>query len=304
MKQFARKLYARLPFKRQAYAFVRHKLGVTPPFFQHLHFTGPFELALSDGKRVTIHSDGNVLENELFWLGLGRGWEGKSLAIWERICVKQHGAILDIGANSGIYALIAAAVAPDAQVIGFEPLARIAEHFRRNVEINGFDIGIEQQAVSNADGTTIIFDATDVYNYSASLEGQGPDARAVTVPVCSIDAYAAAGSLGPVMAIKIDIERHEPSAIAGMVRTLAKDRPPVLIEILDDEIGAAVEGHIAGLDYLMFHVLEAEGLELADRLSPQGGHNWNHLLCTAADYERLRLADFLVGEAGVREPAV
>jgi hypothetical protein len=113
------------------------------------------------------------------------------------------------------------------------------------------------------------------------------------VPVCSIDKLLPGKGALPVTAIKIDVERHEAAAIAGMKRTLARDRPAILIEILDEMIGSAVAGHIAGLGYLMFQIAEGRGIIPADRLTPLAGHDWNHLLCSPEQFESLELADFL-----------
>lgn len=292
MKRLARKIYAAVPFKRQAYVFLRNRLGITPRIFQHLHFTGSFELSIDDQHKIMLYSAGNIVENELFWLGFDKGWEATSLQLWRRICAETQGSILDIGANSGVYALVAAAMAPGATIIAFEPIARVASELRRNIALNGFSIDVEEGAVSNRDGTTTIFDANDAHNYSASLEGQGPGASRTQVPVCSIDRFLSARRTDPVAAVKIDVERHEPAAIEGMRKTLRKDRPAVLIEILDDQIGAAVAEQVDGLDYRMFHIVEGKGIVPAERLRPLEGHDWNHLLCTPEQFERFKLAEF------------
>lgn len=293
MKRLARKIYADVPFKRQAYVFLRNRLGITPTIFQHLHFTGPFELPIDNEHKITLYSAGNIVENELFWLGFGNGWEATSLQLWQRICADSQGSILDIGANSGVYALVAAAMAPKATIIAFEPIARVASELRRNIALNGFSIGVEECAVSNRDGATTIFDATDAHNYSASLEGQGPGATQTQVPVCTIDSFLSARGADPVAAVKIDVERHEPAVMQGMRKALTKDRPAVLIEILDDQIGAAVAEQMDGLGYRMFHIAEGTGIVPAERLSPLEDHDWNHLLCTPEQFDQLRLAEFL-----------
>ena len=293
MRELLRATYTNIPFKRPICTFIRQRLGIVPPFFQHLHFTGPFELSIDDSHKITLYSAGNIVENELFWLGFGKGWEATSLQLWQRICADSQGSILDIGANSGVYALVAAAMAPEASIFAFEPIARVASELRRNIALNGFSIGVEECAVSNRDGTTTIFDATDAHNYSASLEGQGPGAIQTKVPVCSIDSFLAARGGDPVIAVKIDVERHEPAAVEGMRETLIKDRPAVLIEILDDGIGAAVAEQVGDLGYRMFHIAEGTGLVRAERLSPLEGHDWNHLLCTPEQFDQLGLAEFL-----------
>jgi FkbM family methyltransferase len=293
VKRLARAVYASLPLKRQVYTFIRHRLGIVPSFYQHLHFKGRFELGIDAEHKINLFSAGNIVENELFWRGFGGTWEAMSLRLWKRICERSSGAILDIGANSGIYALVAAKLAPSAQVIAFEPIARVANQLRHNVELNALSIRVEECAVSDRDGTVPIYDLPVAFNYSASIEGQGPAARRTEVPVCSIDKFLSSHDRPPVTAIKIDVERHEAAAVAGMKRTLTHDRPAILIEILDETIGEAVAEHVAGLGYLMFQIAEDQGIIPSDRLAPLGGHDWNHLLCTPDQFERLNLTDFL-----------
>ena len=294
IRRAVRSIYNAVPLKRPLFGFVRNRLGIVPPFFQHLHFRGPFALKIDGDHRITVFSEGHIVENELFWLGFGNGWEGTSLQLWHRICRGRRGLILDIGANNGVYALVAAKLAPDATVIAFEPMARVAQDLRRNVELNGLPIRIEQRAVSDRDGTVAIFDDGGDYNYSASIEGQGT--RRVDVEVCSVDRYLADQPDAKVAAIKIDVERHEPAAIAGMAKMLARDRPAILIEILDERIGEAVASQIADIGYRMFHIIEGKGIVPAAKLAPQEGHDWNCLLVTPDEFDRLRLADFLIDQ--------
>jgi hypothetical protein len=67
--------------------------------------------------------------------------------------------------------------------------------------------------------------------------------------------------------IKIDVERHEPQALDGMGSILGRDRPTLLIEILDAEIGRLVEGRIQGLGYLIYRVNETSGATREQTLS-------------------------------------
>ena len=49
---------------------------------------------------------GLELENELFWAGLEGGWEKTSMSLWIKL-VKASVVVLDIGANTGLNALVA-----------------------------------------------------------------------------------------------------------------------------------------------------------------------------------------------------
>ena len=70
-----------------------------------------------------MNADHFQIENEIYWYGLESGHECKSMAIWIEYCeIFQPKEILDIGANTGVYGLVAKAICPMANVSFFEPI--------------------------------------------------------------------------------------------------------------------------------------------------------------------------------------
>lgn len=295
LREASKQLYRFMPLKRPLFSLLRRVTSLPPQIYQHLHFEGPFTVAIDAEHEFRIQSYGTYVENEIFWRGYGGSWEASSLQVWAALCRGQTGLICDIGANTGMYALAAAALAPEAKVVAFEPVARMANRLRRNVDLNRGGIMVEQMAISDHSGRVPIFDIMADHNYSASLVGQGPDAASYDVDGCSLDDYVArtgAQTIGP---IKIDVERHEPAAIRGMLNLLTAHRPPVLIEILDADIGTEVGKLVDGLGYSMFHIAEKRGLVPTSQLAPLQGEDWNHLLCTSVDFGRAGLERFVAG---------
>ena len=88
----------------------------------------------------------------MFWQGFNSSsWELTSRKIWVEL-VKTQGVILDIGANSGIYSIIAKAINPLNRVIAFEPQPNIYEALLKNINANSFNIEAENYALSNQKG--------------------------------------------------------------------------------------------------------------------------------------------------------
>ena len=101
MKNFIKKLYQLIPFKKEFFLIL--KKIYTPSFYKYLPVKGNFNLYWSTTGYFSIFCDYNLfMENELFWLGFYGGWEKKSLEIWVKLC-KYANIIFDVGANSGIY---------------------------------------------------------------------------------------------------------------------------------------------------------------------------------------------------------
>lgn len=293
LKVMAKRAYSAIPFRRPAFELARAKVRLPERLYRHLHFKGPFTVSIDEHHRFRVISHGTFVENELFWAGFGKSWEAVSLRTWASLCRSRHGTILDIGANTGVYALAARSLAPDARVIAVEPVARVAARLRANVAMNGGTVEVVEKAISDHSGTTMLSDISSEHNYSASLEGQGPDAIAYPVEICSLDDLLGGDWPAAVGPIKIDIERHEPAAIRGMAETLRRYRPPILIEVLDAAIGRDIESGVDGLGYDYFHIDEGKGLIPATHLAPLRDQHWNHLLCTPADFERAGLAVLL-----------
>ena len=303
LRNLVRRAYAAVPFKRQLFEVFRRRIQLPQRLYQHLHFVGPFRTEIGPDQYFEMISDGSIVENDLFWGGFGSGsWEPISLSVWAALCRDRRGLIVDIGANTGVYALAAAALAPNAEIVAFEPISRIAKRLVDNVALNHFSITVQQMAVSARSGRLPIYDTMVDHNYSASLEGQGPGAASYEVDVVSLDDWLAGRTGKSVSAIKIDIERHEPAALWGMRNLLSAQRPPILIEILDEAIGAVIAQLIHGLSYRVYRIDEQRGLILTEQLVRLRQHDRNHLLCTAEEFERAGLCRYLTLGADHEKP--
>jgi hypothetical protein len=162
--------YDVFPFKKQAFLVMKYLWQPPQSLFQRLNFSGPFTVKFPEGQFKLQNYEGHdhAIENEVFWRGLTGGWEKGSLALWIELC-KPSTTIFDIGANTGIYSLLAKAVQPTSRVFAFEPILKIFGQLETNVRMNNYDIHECNVAVSNRDGMQKIFDTTGGHTYTASL---------------------------------------------------------------------------------------------------------------------------------------
>lgn len=160
-------------------------------------------------------------------------WEPHIMAILQRH-LKPGDTYVDIGANVGVMAFTAAAaVGPQGRVLAFEPHPDNIRHFLAGVNVNGFEhVTLHGFALSNAPSIFSLIGTSNGYLM--------PGGETVFQTVALVG--------DPILAdepridfIKIDIEGHEPQALAGLDRTLRKHRPMVLGEFnprcLRDHIG-------------------------------------------------------------------
>lgn len=140
---------------------------------------------------------------------------------------------LDIGAHVGWYTLHAAQlVGPSGRVDAFEALPANANALKANVERNGFQqVWVNACAVSDKSGEI------DLYAPPKGESGWGSAVasdkrRKLTVPALTIDEYMSSRLQDrPVRLAKLDIEGHEPYALKGMLETLRRNRPALLLEM-------------------------------------------------------------------------
>ncbi len=135
MKKFLKQVYRFLPFKKHFFLFMKQFGIPNHNIYQHLHFVDNIKVEASETKNFKIRHYGFQLENEIFWNGLFSGWEKVSISIWAELC-KSSSVIFDIGANTGVYALLAKTINPNSKVFAFEPAklnySFLKNHIRKN----------------------------------------------------------------------------------------------------------------------------------------------------------------------------
>lgn len=244
--------------------------------WKHLAFKGIVDFDVA-GRKVRMRHFGAQIENSLFWSGYGHGWEGTSLLVWERLAAESR-VIFDVGANSGLYAIAAAAANPHASIHAFEPMPKIAKLLQDNADLNRFDIKVHASAASDCAGTAQIKAMMADHEYSASFEHmdwmEQTETIAVEVPVVRlVDVISASGDQPEL--VKLDVERHEPQALRGLWDKSNEDLKPLfLIEVLDQDTASAVWSLVSPKGYRAMVIREGVSVcEEPFRATPEA-MNW------------------------------
>jgi FkbM family methyltransferase len=168
MKFFLKTVYSLIPFKKQIFSILRTVWVPRQSLYKHLHFKGRFRVQVEPGKSFQLIHYGFEIENEIFWRGIDNGWEKISMGLWRQLCNESQ-VIFDIGANTGIYSLVAKTVNPEARVFAFEPVERVFDKMVKNYELNKYIITCYQKAVSNYSGKAKIYDTTEEHVLSVTV---------------------------------------------------------------------------------------------------------------------------------------
>jgi FkbM family methyltransferase len=142
--------------------------------------------------------------------------------------------VLDIGANIGYYSLMAAKrTGKTGKVYAFEPVNNTFRLLVENIRINGFtNISAHKIAFSDTSGKTEIFTA-DSKNTGMSSFSEHVHFSGIKESVDMIEGDAFIASLNPLKIdlVKIDVEGAELKVLKGMIQSIIKFRPLILMEI-------------------------------------------------------------------------
>lgn len=250
---------------------------------KHLHRTGTVRCRLPNGRTLITRSNADDwVSNQIFWRDW-HGYEPEVSSLFFQLATQSQ-LTLDVGAHVGFYSLLAAHANPIGRVFAFEPFAITFERLQRNVRLNRL-LSIEciAAAVGESSGVADFFYTTDGIPCSSSLSlefmSKGAEPRAVPVPVVAIDDFVAERALPRVDLVKLDIESGEAAALRGMMRTLKRDRPHLICEVLTgtgrehdlDEI-------VTELGYARYHLTD-RGPKRTERITPDPV--WSNYLLTA-----------------------
>ncbi|MBE3001817.1 FkbM family methyltransferase [Nocardiopsis sp. HNM0947] len=208
---------ARLPGRR------RFELDLPRRDDEHAPAPGPASLSLNTPGGLWVPQK---LEQD----GLA-GFEPETLACF--LATLDHagpGAVLDAGANVGVYSLLAAAHSTRA-VRAFEPTPRIAETARHVAAANGLRIEVAEMALGDHTGhaSFTLSSTSDASNSLAS--GFRPEAGRIDVRVDTLSRWCERTRTVPAV-VKIDTETTEPDVIAGGLEALREFRPWIFCEVL------------------------------------------------------------------------
>jgi FkbM family methyltransferase len=276
-KKAIKSLYSVLPFKRPIYEALKKIYRPAPRIYQHLHFKDVFRVPVTDSEMFKILHYGFEIENELFWAGIKDGWEKVSTGLWIELC-RESEVIIDIGANTGVYSLIAKTVNPTATVYAFEPVERVFEKLQRNCQLNNYEIVCFKKAVSNYNGKAKIYDTDGDHIYSVTvnknLNSSATAVKEFEIETITLKDFIENQELTKIDLMKIDVETHEPEVLEGMHEYLAKFNPVMLIEILNEEVATKVNKLLAGLEYLYFNIDENNGIRQVKEVTKSDYYNF------------------------------
>ncbi len=244
-----------------------------------IHVDGALEIETCGAGRMVLPDDINqltayILLEQEDWFEEETGFLRKFLSPGMRV--------LDVGANFGVYTLLAArCVGEEGRVFSIEPASTTARWLRANVALSGFEtVEILQLALSDQGGELKL--SVQVGAEFNRLMGDTTQfERSELVKVWRLDDCAHKYGIKSVDFVKLDAEGAEKQIIDGGRRFFAEESPLVMFEIKKvEDVDLALAQKISGLGYQLFRLIP--GLELLaplDLSEPLDSYALNMFAC-------------------------
>jgi len=148
--------------------------------------------------------------------------------------LRPDGHAIDIGANLGTFLLNLVAIDRSKPYLGFEPLIEAAAYISRNIVENRLERHtIIPIALSDHQGMTSIrfnseADASATISDSMRPTGRYRKEQIVATSIADIQLR----NVSSIALVKLDVEGGELGVLRGMMTTLDRHRPPILLEVM------------------------------------------------------------------------
>lgn len=157
---------------------------------------------------------------------------------------------IDIGANTGVYSILAADLLPKGTVISYEPFPLMSNYLLENVMRNNLpNVRIRTFGISNTNSSKKFFmnkGRPNSFSFSRNVD----NALEIQLFTKTLDDAILMENLDRVDYIKIDAEGEEEKVIEGAQQVIKKFRPIIQTE--------ALFGELAGIDgYLGFKAVDS-----------------------------------------------
>ena len=240
---------------------------------KHMYFEGIFWVRLYGKKLFQMAAHNYILENEVYFYGLESGHEKKAMRVWIEFCQLFNPiSVSDIGANTGIYGLVAKSLNKECEVSFFEPLESASKIIKENLKLNNYEAKIFKLALSNYDGKGEFFlnEGSD-FLYSITLNeyadlailgnhNSGVNYTTMESNVSKFSTLIKSSLVEVPNLVKLDVETHEPEVLEGFGFDLEKV-DAYLIEVLNNDAANKLNKLFCDKNFRFFN-LNDENLEV------------------------------------------
>jgi FkbM family methyltransferase len=195
-------------------------------------------LRVYKNKSIMLYPFGDITEilySKYFLVSHQKGFEFNVLDIFFKN-LKDNSVFFDIGANVGVYSILASKQNHNIQIFAFEPAKTTSLYLEKNIKLNSINnVNVIKSALSDYIGIGInekplyidkAYKFGDAFNYIKKTESYTKD----SFPIDTIDNYVNCNNILSLDLLKIDIEGGELPCLRGGINSLIKFRPVIIFE--------------------------------------------------------------------------
>lgn len=194
-----------------------------------------------------------------------------------RRAIRPGDVVADVGANLGAFTVSMALLAPQAEILSFEPSPSTFRQLRANVERNGLtNVEVIQAAISDSSGQQSFIDdgQCSARNRLVANGAPTPSESVVSVAAHSLDQFCAERKIERLALVKSDTEGAESRVFRGATELLREKRIDLmLVEICPAalvDMGSTVQEYVSTVESRGYGVFRVRPDGTAgDRLSAE-----------------------------------
>ncbi len=139
-------------------------------------------------------------------------------------------SFLNIGANTGLYALLVGKKFPNTKITLIEPVPTNLQFLRANMALNNLSPEVYEMAAGDSKGTVTIYTHEEFLGLASIY---GDTAFPIEVEIVRVDEII----IHKVHIVLIDVEGHELAVIKGMAKILTDSKPSIIVETDSETLG-------------------------------------------------------------------
>ncbi len=211
-------------------------------FVRHLAIPKKFYYDIDGNHGFWMNDSGYRLEKALYWKGI-KGHEFGTITLFSKMAPFCDW-VIDIGANTGLFALIARSLNQKAKIFAFEPMPFFENIINKNNELNGFDIKILEKAVSDIEQKLTFYMPAkgkgNIYSSTVKIEHylghQETTPETIEVNCIRLDNFFLKHEFFGIGIIKIDAEGNDYEVLKSMGNYLSILQPVLIVENRSKEV--------------------------------------------------------------------
>lgn len=201
-----------------------------------------------------------------------------------RACAAPGMRMIDIGANFGVYSLIAASqIGRQGQVWSFEPTSATAAYLRQSLEANGFEnVTVLQRALSDTARTARL--KLEENSEMNRLMGDEPIGPSEEIRVLSLDQAVGDYGMTDIDFLKLDAEGEELRIIQGARKFWNDESPLIMFEFKhNDRVNTDLIEAFAALGFKLYRYCPGPGVLVPFAEDTPLDALWLNLFCCRDD---------------------